>query len=59
MLSRRGFLALATAVRRPNVVFVLVDQWRAQALGYRGDTNAHTPAIDALAGESFDFTQAI
>ena len=62
MLSRRGFLAAAAygnAVRRPNIVFVLVDQWRAQALGYRGDANAHTPAIDALARESFDFTHAI
>ena len=48
MLSRRGFLAMATAVPRPSIVFVLVDQWRAQALGYRGgDRNAHTPAIDA------------
>ena len=36
MLSRRGFLAMATAVPRPNIVFVLVAQWRAQALGYRG-----------------------
>lgn len=61
MLTRRALLAAAygKAVRRPNVVFVLVDQWRAQALGYRGDTNARTPAIDALAKESFDFTQAV
>jgi arylsulfatase A-like enzyme len=45
--------------RRPNVVFVFADQWRAQAFGYTGDANARTPEIDALAGESFDFTHAV
>ena len=25
--------------RKPNVVFVLTDQWRAQATGYSGDPN--------------------
>lgn len=52
-------IAFGKALQRPNIVFVLVDQWRAQALGYRGDPNAHTPAIDALAKESFDFTHAV
>jgi arylsulfatase A-like enzyme len=68
-MQRRAFIAsglaggLSTApakvLRRPNIVFVLVDQWRAQAFGYRGDTNAHTPAIDALAKESFGFVNAV
>jgi len=49
----------AAAPRRPKVVFILVDQWRAQAFGYRGDANAQTPAIDALARESFDFVNAV
>ena len=43
MLSRRGFLAMATAVPRPSIVFVPVDQWRAQALGYRGGTGTPVP----------------
>jgi arylsulfatase A-like enzyme len=51
--------ALAPSVRRPNIVFVLVDQWRAQAFGYRGDPNARTPHIDALAKVSFEFTHAV
>jgi arylsulfatase A-like enzyme len=60
-MNRRTFLqaAVARPVRRPNVVFVLVDQWRAQAFGYRGDPNARTPNVDALARESFDFTSAV
>lgn len=64
-MKRRVFLstglaaAAATAPKRPNVVFILVDQWRAQAFGYRGDANAQTPAIDALARESFDFVNAV
>jgi arylsulfatase A-like enzyme len=61
-MNRRTFLqsaALARSARQPDFVFVLVDQWRAQAFGHRGDPNAHTPAIDALARESFEFTHAV
>lgn len=60
-MNRRTFIqgALAGKARRPNVVFVFPDQWRAQAFGYRGDVNARTPAIDALARESFDFVNAV
>ena len=29
--------------KKPNLVFILVDQWRAQATGYSGDKNAITP----------------
>ncbi len=60
-MTRRSILqaAFGRAQRRPNVVYVLVDQWRAQALGHRGDPNAQTPALDQLAGESFDFPNAV
>ena len=44
--------------RRPNVLFIIADQWRAQALGYAGDPNVHTPHLDALARQSVDFTNA-
>ena len=51
----------AGARRKPNVVFVLADQWRAQACGYTGDPNlkGQTPALDRLAAESVDFTHAV
>ena len=44
---------------RPNVVYILTDQWRAKATGYNGDPNAITPNIDRLAAESIDFANAI
>jgi arylsulfatase A-like enzyme len=47
------------AVRKPNIVFVFADQWRAQATGYAGDPNVKTPCLDKLAAESLDFTQCV
>jgi arylsulfatase A-like enzyme len=45
--------------RQPNVVFVFADQMRAQATGYAGDPNAHTPTLDRLAGESMNLVNAV
>ena len=36
--------------RKPNVLWLLGDQHRAQALSCMGDPNLHTPTIDTLAG---------
>ena len=44
---------------KPNVVYILTDQWRAKATGYNGDPNAMTPNIDKLADESINFANAI
>src|SRR5476649_2257036 len=44
---------------RPNILWVVTTQWRAQALGGAGDPNARTPCLDALAAESVNFTQAV
>ena len=44
---------------KPNVVFLLTDQWRLQALGYAGNAQVRTPHIDQLAGESLNFRHAI
>ena len=44
---------------KPNVVYILTDQWRAKATGYNGDPNAITPNIDQLATESINFTNSI
>ncbi|HVV46484.1 MAG TPA: sulfatase-like hydrolase/transferase, partial [Bryobacteraceae bacterium] len=71
-LDRRSFLKSAAASgimagapaflraqsSRPNVLYILTDEWRAQATGYAGDPNARTPALDKLAGESVNFTNA-
>lgn len=48
-----------TGKGRPNIVLILADEWRAQAFGRAGDTNAHTPALDRLAAESVVFDQAV
>lgn len=44
---------------RPNIVFVLADQWRAAATGYAGNPDVKTPHIDRLARESLRFRNAI
>src|SRR5438046_8435265 len=47
------------AERKPNVVVVLADQWRAQAFGFAGDPNVRTPNFDRLASESVRFINAV
>ena len=70
LITRRRFAAASTAVLaapalvgapadRPNVLFVLADEWRAQATGYNGDPNVRTPVLDRLARESVDFRNAV
>ncbi len=44
--------------RRPNVVFIFTDEWRAQATGYAGDVNCHTPNLDRFASQSINFINA-
>ena len=45
--------------RKPNVVYVLTDQWRAQATGHAGDPNVKTPNLDALASQCVNFETAV
>lgn len=45
--------------RKPNIVFLLADQWRAQATGYAGDPNARTPRLDRLADGGVTLTTAV
>jgi len=68
-LHRRDFLktagALAPAIlgaaheKRPNVLFIIADEWRPQSTGYNGDANVRTPVLDRLARESVSFDNAI
>ena len=43
----------------PNILFVIADQWRAQALGYAGDPNVQTPHLDRFERQAVHFTQAV
>lgn len=45
--------------KKPNVLYLLTDEWRAQAFGYAGDLNAHTPTLDGLSRQSANFTNMI
>ncbi len=47
-----------TKNKRPNVIWILSDQHRAQATGYRGDCNARTPNMDRLATTGANFINA-
>lgn len=44
---------------RPNIVYLLTDQWRASATGYAGDPNVRTPNLDRLARQSLNFRNAV
>ena len=42
--------------KRPNILFIMTDQFRADAMSCTGGC-AHTPALDRLAAEGIRFTQ--
>lgn len=44
---------------KPNILWIVTTQWRAQACGYAEDVNARTPVLDRLAAESVNYTQAV
>ena len=62
-VGRRNLLnpPIATMPRnsRPNILWIVTTQWRAQACGYAGDPNVRTPHLDALAAASVNYTQAV
>jgi len=44
---------------KPNIVYILTDQWRASALGYAGDPNVKTPRLDKFSEEAVNFVNAV
>lgn len=45
--------------KRPNLVYVFADQWRAEATGYAGNPDVKTPHLDRLAAESINLRNAV
>ncbi|MEH7011568.1 sulfatase [Neobacillus niacini] len=45
--------------QQPNLIYIFADQWRRQAVGYEGEDQVITPNIDAFAGESVVFSNAV
>jgi arylsulfatase A-like enzyme len=67
-MKRRDFLFSASAAalssaapppERPNVIWVIGDQFRAQAMGNAGDPNVATPNLDAMASQGVCFPTAV
>ena len=48
-----------TAQSPPNLVFIMADQYRGDALGCIGKEPVKTPSLDKLASEGILFTNAI
>jgi arylsulfatase A-like enzyme len=64
-LPRREFLKSAAALgaaqantRRPNILFLMADQFRYDCLGVNGNSIVRTPNLDRLAAESANFSHA-
>jgi arylsulfatase A-like enzyme len=45
--------------RKPNILWIVTTQWRAQACGYAGEANARTPSLDRLAAQGVNHAQAV
>ncbi len=45
--------------KKPNIVIILADQWRGQAVGFLGKEKVQTPNIDSFAKQSLVLTQMV
>ncbi|MFC0186611.1 Arylsulfatase A [Pseudarcicella hirudinis] len=45
--------------RKPNILVIITDQWRGQALGFIGKEKVKTPNLDALASKGLAVTQMV
>ncbi len=45
-------------MNKPNIIYILSDEHRGQAMSHAGDPNVKTPTMDRLAAEGVSFTQA-
>lgn len=59
LLLSLTFMPGAMAAARPNIVFILADQWRAEAFGYAGNPDVKTPQIDRLERDGIRFLNAV
>ncbi len=54
-----GNICVAQPANKPNIVVVVVDQWRAQATGFNGNKDVLTPHLDQLAKHSVNVKNAV
>ena len=55
---RHRSLGEASQPYRPNVIWLIADQWRSQAIGANGDPNVRTPNVNRLCSSGINFDQA-
>jgi len=58
MLGFISFNVSVQAQQKPNIIFILTDDHRCDALGYAGNKIIQTPEMDKLAGEGVYFRNA-
>lgn len=59
-----GFVAsaaplTAVEVAKPNIVYLMADQWWASSTGFAGDPNVKTQNLVRLAQQSWNFRNAV
>jgi arylsulfatase A-like enzyme len=59
VLPFKALLAADAPKQKPNILYLMADQWRASAMGYAGDPTVKTPQLDKLAAQSLNFTNAV
>lgn len=57
--KNRSKLENETAEKKPNIIFILTDDQRWDALGYAGNSLAYTPEMDKLAKEGVFFKNTL
>jgi arylsulfatase A-like enzyme len=50
---------VSTAQKKPNIIYILTDQWRTSAFGYAGNTQVKTPNIDQFSKEAVIFKNCV
>lgn len=51
-------IAQEKSENKPNLIFILTDQWRKQALGFKGEDPVKTPNLDKFASWAVSFDNA-
>ena len=57
-LARAEALPVAARGRRPNILFIMTDQQRYDAVGANGNDIIQTPNLDRLAAKAANFSHA-
>lgn len=52
-------ISINTRAQKPNVIYILTDQWRSTAFGYAGNHIVKTPNIDKFSKEALIFNNAV